>query len=157
ARVFRQKPDANAALLLEASALVSVDCDGVAATMEAVANCLPPTPTLTSRPGHEASIYALPPGVLPADSSGRLIRSGASGKIDIPAGGIQILPPPMHRTGSAYTWLTGRSPDDVAIAPAPPWVIDALVNAPKRTSAMVTDLPDELPPVDLDTLDVDQD
>lgn len=157
ARVFRRKPNANVALLLDASSLVSVDCDGSAATMEATANGLPPTPTLTSRPGHQASIYALPPGVLPADSSGRLIQTGTSGKIDILARGIQILPPSVHRIGTAYTWLPGRSPDDVPVAPAPAWVIDALVNAARRTSATATDLPDDLPPVDLDTLDLDED
>src|SRR2546426_1637424 len=144
-------------LLLEPPSLVSVDCNGAAATTEATAKGLPATPMLTSRPGHEASIYALPPGVLPADSSGRLIQTGASGKIDILARGIQILPPSVHRTGTTYRWLPGRSPDEVPVAPAPGWVIDALVNAPRRTSATATELPDDLPPVDLDTLDLDED
>jgi len=134
-----------------------VDCNGAAATTEATAKGLPATPTLTSRPGHEASIYSLPPGVLPADSSRRLIQTGASGKIDILTRGIQVLPPSVHRTGTVCTWLPGRSPDDVPVAPAPPWVINALVNAPKRTSATATEPPDDLPPVDLDRLDVDED
>ncbi len=67
----------------------------------------------------------------------RLIRNsaGALGAgIDIRGdGGFVVAPPSPHASGTAYTWTAGRSPDEVAVAPAPDWLLDLL--QPSRTAA----------------------
>jgi len=38
-----------------------------------------------------------------------------------------VIPPSWHRSGRAYTWLPGHSPDDVDLAPLPPALRDAVL------------------------------
>ena len=46
--------------------------------------------------------------------------------IDIKAeGGYAVAPPSVRRDGE-YVWLAGYSPDDLPIAPAPPWLLEML-------------------------------
>lgn len=35
-----------------------------------------------------------------------------------------VLPPSMHATGRQYTWIEGKSPDDMDCSPAPGWLLE---------------------------------
>jgi RecA-family ATPase len=41
-------------------------------------------------------------------------------------GGFAMLAPSMHESGRAYEWLEGLSPDEVEIALAPDWLLEAI-------------------------------
>lgn len=45
-------------------------------------------------------------------------------------GGQFVAPPSSHKSGNRYEWITG--PDECKIAPAPPWLLDWLKDAPPR-------------------------
>lgn len=52
-------------------------------------------------------------------------------------GGYIVAAPSIHPdTGAAYTWADGLSPDDLPLAPAPQWLVDAL--RPKAAPAPTT-------------------
>ncbi len=44
------------------------------------------------------------------------------------------LPPSRHPSGRLYTWDPGCSPQDSALAPAPPWLIERLREAPRQVA-----------------------
>jgi len=39
-------------------------------------------------------------------------------------GGFAVLPPTMHASGKAYTWIDGRAPWEIPIALAPDWLLE---------------------------------
>jgi hypothetical protein len=45
-------------------------------------------------------------------------------------GGAIVAPPSLHRTGHRYRWRGGLTPDDVAVAAAPDWLL-ALLDPPR--------------------------
>ncbi|MCM2332379.1 MAG: bifunctional DNA primase/polymerase [Anaeromyxobacteraceae bacterium] len=41
-------------------------------------------------------------------------------------GGFVVAPPSLHASGGRYEWLSGRGPDQVALALPPPWLVQAM-------------------------------
>jgi hypothetical protein len=41
-------------------------------------------------------------------------------------GGFAMLPPSMHESGRAYEWLPGQAPDEIDVALAPAWLLEAI-------------------------------
>jgi len=66
--------------------------------------------------------------------------AGAIGRgLDIRGeGGLIVVPPSIHASGTFYTWVAGRSPSDTPIALAPPWLL-ALVQGQARDGTSVAD------------------
>jgi hypothetical protein len=81
---------------------------------------LPPTPRLRSGGGGQHYYFAWPP-----DGT---IKTGANRNglpIDVRgAGGLVVAPRSAHVSGGHYTWEL--PPEDAALAPAPPWLLDWL-------------------------------
>jgi hypothetical protein len=51
-------------------------------------------------------------------------RAGLAPGIDLRGdGGFVVAPPSLHASGRRYAWELGVSPDDVALAPAPDWLL----------------------------------
>ena len=48
-------------------------------------------------------------------------------------GSQTVLPPSRHESGTLYTWEPGCSPEDIAPAPAPAWLVARLRPAPRQT------------------------
>jgi hypothetical protein len=45
-------------------------------------------------------------------------------------GGYIVAAPSTHKSGNRYRWREGHSPGDLPLAPAPPWLVEALAPAP---------------------------
>ena len=59
----------------------------------------------------------------PYPSSAGRLGSG----LDVRAeGGYVVAPPSLHPSGKSYHWATGKSPDDVPLAPVPEWLASAI-------------------------------
>jgi hypothetical protein len=53
-------------------------------------------------------------------------RVGLRAGIDLRGdGGCVVAPPSVHSSGRRYAWITGRSPEEVPLAPLPHWLQDA--------------------------------
>jgi hypothetical protein len=85
--------------------------------------------TDAERPGGGCHIYFAP------DERARSTVSVLAPFVDTKggAGSYAILPPSVHESGHAYSWLPGRSPWDLPLAPAPAWLLDLL--PPPRPAA----------------------
>jgi hypothetical protein len=85
---------------------------------------------------------------------------GPLGKFD-PAPGLNlqadgayvVAPPSLHASGRLYTWEASSEPDDVPLAPLPDW-LTALAHDRAAAEAATVTIPDELPAVDVTTLQV---
>jgi hypothetical protein len=85
---------------------------------------LAPTPTSRTGGGGLHFFFRHPGGTI-KNSAGAL---GAG--LDIRGeGGFVVAPPSIHASGVSYEWLTGRAPDQVVLAPVPPWLLDAMQNS----------------------------
>jgi hypothetical protein len=113
---WRTRPAANVAIACgSVSRIVVVDADGEAGVDELERRGYPVTWTARSGsgglhvyleyPGHRVGNWKIPGiGHLRAD------------------GGYVVAPPSWHRSGGRYAWVSGLSPWDVGLAPAPEWV-----------------------------------
>ena len=113
---WRKWPAANVAIACGfVSGIVIVDSDGEAGVAELERCGYPVTWTARSgsgglhvylkHPGHRVGNWKIPGiGELRAD------------------GGYVVAPPSWHRNGGHYAWVSGLSPWDVDLAPAPEWV-----------------------------------
>jgi hypothetical protein len=51
-------------------------------------------------------------------------RAGLSPGLDLRGdGGVIIVPPSIHLSGTPYSWRKGRAPDEIALAPLPDWLL----------------------------------
>lgn len=57
------------------------------------------------------------------------------------AGALVLCPPSRHPSGGKYTWLPGRSPDDVPLPPLPRWLRDLAANGHGRRNSTRTPTP----------------
>lgn len=58
--------------------------------------------------------------------------------IDVRAdGGVIVLPPSVHPNGKPYTWAEGHSPDEIEMADAPEWLLDAIEDKPQNPKQSV--------------------
>jgi hypothetical protein len=48
-------------------------------------------------------------------------------------GGLIIAPPSLHPSGRHYEWRAHRAPDQIDLAPLPPWLLDKLGERPRHT------------------------
>jgi len=74
----------------------------------------------TTGGGGSQKIYRAPPGwVAPTmkTSIGVDIRG---------QGGFAMLPPSLHESGNHYEWLDGHGPDEIEVALAPDWLLEAV-------------------------------
>lgn len=130
-------PGANVGLRSgEASGVVVLDVDpkhGGSAALDAllaVHGPLPVTPEVVTGGGGRHFYFAYPVGVAVKNSVGKV---GVG--LDIRGeGGYITAPPSLHVSGRQYGWGEGRSPDDVPLAPLPPWLLK-LATAPKGAKA----------------------
>lgn len=102
--------------------------DDTLADLEAAHEPLPATVEAVTGSGGRHLYFRYPDGVELGNSAGRLGRG-----LDIRANGGQVLAPPtVHpSTGRQYEWEVNNGPDDVAVADAPPWLLELLVEEPK--------------------------
>ena len=68
-------------------------------------------------------------------------------------GALVVAPPSLHHSGNRYEWEASSHPADVALAPLPDW-LRAMGEAKASTPVQGVDLPDTLPPVDIQALKV---
>ncbi len=122
--------------------IVAIDVDGSSAMQKALelsgGEPLPDTVSFTSnRTGREQRLYLIPQEYWGAIKTTK-IKTGAIGddgkpeQLELRWDGCQsVLPPSVHPTTGHYRWR--RSHKEVAIAPAPMWVIEAMLAEPEST------------------------
>ena len=115
---------------------VAIDFDGSSAMQKALelsgGEALPDTVSFTSnRPGREQRLYLIPQEYW-GDIKTTKIKTGVTGddgkpeQLELRWDGCQsVLPPSVHPQTGYYRWI--RSPTEVDIAPAPMWVIEAML------------------------------
>lgn len=128
----RRWPDANIGIVTgSSSGLLVVDVDGEAGAqsmrhLEKESGPIPPTVTAMTGRGHHY-YFAFPQ--YPTRSS-----TGVRPGIDIRAdGGMVVAPPSVHATGSVYQFVSGRSPQDIDLATAPPCFSELARETASRT------------------------
>jgi uncharacterized membrane protein YgcG len=116
--------------------MVAIDFDGSSAMQKALelskGEPLPDTVSFTSnRPGREQRLYLIPQEYWKAVRTTK-IKTGVVGddgkleQLELRWDGCQsVLPPSIHPMTGHYRWR--KSPKEVAIAPAPMWVIEAML------------------------------
>lgn len=128
---WKDNPLLNVGLALgPVSGLVRVDVEGTggeAKLLELSGGDLPPTLEFTSGRADGTGrglLYAVPPGAaLRTTPHG----AGQNGEVRLQAKGAQtVLPPSRHKDGTRYAWKPGRGPREIAPAPAPGWLLEAL-------------------------------
>lgn len=84
--------------------------------------------TVAAKTGKGYHVYFKMPVVGDVRNSVRKLANG----IDIRgSGGYVVIPPSKHPSGRIYEWVNGRSPDEIAIAEAPTWLLE-LLKPPER-------------------------
>jgi len=129
--------------------IVAMDFDGPSAMQKALelsgGELLLDTVTFTSkRPGREQRLYTIPEQYWGKVKTVKIKTDvfGDDGKpeqLELRWDGCQsVLPPSVHPTTGNYRWR--RSPTEVAIAPAPMWVIEAMLieSEPQQSERYVT-------------------
>jgi hypothetical protein len=107
------------------SGLVGIDVDGPAEerTLRKISGGdLPPTLAFGTGGGGRRLLYAVPAGTPCAT---RAIRTAGKRLHLLGAGSQTVIPPSLHVSGRRYTWEAGFGPAEVAVAPAPAWLLDA--------------------------------
>lgn len=99
--------------------LLVLDVDGPEGRASLRGLTLPVTPVAETGSGYH--YYFRHPGGAVANAV--RVRPGLDVRAD---GGYVVAPPSLHASGRRYAWLDGLSPDDVALAPAPYWLVEAL-------------------------------
>ena len=133
-------PDANVAIRTGAeSGLLVLDVDpghggdDALAALEAKHGALPATVEVMTGGGGR-HLYFEHPGGDVRNTAGRL-GDGLDTRGD---GGYVICPPSRHASGRAYEWSVDGHPDEVAPAPAPEWLRQALRAPEPRRNATTT-------------------
>jgi len=49
------------------------------------------------------------------------------------SGGYVVAPPSVHASGRAYEWEGSSRPNEVAVAPMPPWLLERIASMPQAT------------------------
>jgi len=120
--------------------IMAIDLDGSSAMQKVLelsgGEALPDTVTFTSnRPGREQRLYLIPQEYWGTIKTTKIKTDviGDDGKpeqLELRWDGCQsVLPPSVHPKTGYYHWR--RSPTEVAIAPAPTWVIEAMLVEPE--------------------------
>jgi hypothetical protein len=138
--------------------ILAIDFDGASAMQKALelsgGESLPETVSfISNRPGREQRLYLIPQEYWKAICTKKLKTGiiGDDGKpeqLELRWNGCQsVLPPSAHPDTGGYCWK--KSPQEIAIAPAPMWVIEQMLDEPAADSA-TTRHPDKIQlPVDV--------
>jgi hypothetical protein len=123
---WRLRPMSNLGLVLgEISGLIGIDIDGDIADGQwrALAQGIEyPTWEFATGGGGRRLFFAVPKGMALRTISHK--TGEAHGELRILCNGSQtVMPPSLHISGRQYTWLEGRSPDDLPVADAPEWLL----------------------------------
>ncbi len=121
---FSRWPDANIGIVTgEISNLAVLDIDpkhGGDASLERLERRFGPLPATVEAitgGGGRHLYFAHPGGVIRN-------RTGLAQGIDLRGdGGYVVAPPSIHPSGHPYAWAAGRSPQDIALAALPRWVL----------------------------------
>jgi len=130
---FARWPDANVGIVTGAvSGLVVVDVDRQHGGEESLTRLerehgpLPITVEAISGGGGRHLYFSHPGGHLHN-------QVGLAPGIDLRGdGGVSVAPPSVHPSGAHYAWRRGQRPGDVALAPMPNWLLEALDPASGR-------------------------
>jgi hypothetical protein len=121
---FGRWPDANIGIVTgEISNLVVLDIDpkhGGDASLERLERQFGPSPSTIEAitGGGGRHLYFAHPGGLVRN------RTGFAQGIDLRGdGGYVVAPPSIHPSGRPYVWAAGRSPEDIAPAALPRWIL----------------------------------
>lgn len=122
---FAKWPDANVAIVTGVgSGLVVLDVDPAhggsksLAAIEARHGALPKTVEAVTGGGGRHVYFAHPGGEVRN-------RAGLAPGLDLRGdGGIVVAPPSVHPNGKPYLWCTGRSPEEIVVAPLPVWLLE---------------------------------
>jgi hypothetical protein len=141
---WRRWPDANVGIVTgQVSGIAVVDVDAptdgedVLAARERAAEPLPPTVESRTGGGGRHIWLTLPP----AGAASAVLDPGLELKAE---GATVVAPPSRHRSGRRYEWVPGRAPWELALAPAPQWLVPdgapadelgRIRDAPLRTEA----------------------
>lgn len=127
---FEKNPFYNIGLVLGQTAhynLVGIDVDGEEGEeilKEWSKGDIPPTWEFTTGSGRRL-LYLLPQGLKTKKAKQQGAENRKHQELALLCSGQQtVLPPSIHHTGRRYTWVKGRTPFDIEIAPAPQWIID---------------------------------
>ena len=137
--VFNGYPIGNVGCVLgQASRLVRIDEDGAtgrAVLEEWSGGDLPPTWTFRSGSGGRGLLYGWPQDV-PCKTTAHQKKKADHQELRLMGNGSQtVLPPSRHESGALYTWEPGLSPQDLAPAPAPAWLVERLRVVPRKAPA----------------------
>jgi len=121
---FGRWPDANIGIVTgEISNLIVLDIDpkhGGDASLDRLERQfgqLPATIEVTTGGGGHHFYFAHPGGLIRS-------RSGLAQGVDLRGdGGYIVAPPSIHPSGHPYLWAVGHSPEDVALAALPRWIL----------------------------------
>jgi Bifunctional DNA primase/polymerase, N-terminal/Primase C terminal 1 (PriCT-1) len=83
--------------------------------------------TVESQTGGGRHVFFKHPGVPIRNDAGKKLGPGLDIRGD---GGYIVLPPSLHASGRQYEWEVSSHPDDVPLAPMPPWLM-ALLTSPE--------------------------
>ncbi len=109
-----------------------VDADSPAAIRWLQKRGMPPTQTLLSSRGRHYHFRY--PDFRVKNSNGKIRQ-----KVDIRGyGGVAVACGSIHKTGFVYRWAKRLSPQDVALAKAPEWILDLLCDRPTKAERAVS-------------------
>ena len=128
---WRQWPAANIGLAVGKAGLIVLDVDTPGnghsdadgpATLERLElehGGLPATPKALTGSGGLHFYFLAPDGV------DLQPKAGIAPGLDVRCAGSYIVAPPSrHHLGGSYTWIDGRAPCDLPVAPAPAWLVE---------------------------------
>lgn len=129
---WRLVPKANVGVVMGSiSGLIGIDVDGAGGDdwlTELSCGDIPPTVAFnTGRDDSYRLIYALPKGH-PCPTVCFANPDGSEPLKFLGEGGQTVMPPSKHASGHRYHWINKRSPKDIKVAEAPPWLLGILKN-----------------------------
>jgi Bifunctional DNA primase/polymerase, N-terminal/Primase C terminal 2 (PriCT-2)/Protein of unknown function (DUF3987) len=138
--------------------LMALDQDGASAANKILSlsdnEPLPPTVAFTSgRPGRCQYLFLVPEEYKNAIRTKKIKTGiqgddGSSEQLEFRWSNLQsVLPPSVHPTTGEYRWVEGCAIDEIAIAIAPPWVIEQmLIDPTPQTTPLLETLSSIAPP-----------